>query len=679
MTSPKTYEDSTEFAQAMMARKDWESMLGYVGAEMDIKRLDGGTMDATGAILAEFSRGRRRLPRGTYRVTAPYLPPGVSDTVVMGHGLETTLLVDGNFRPLSIIGTASTPAKNVHVGHFKLKCVNGATNQSAIRFDFAEDCSVENVSCEDPFLNGWECDRSKRVNFKGVQLRNCNTFGGFYHRSKYCNDVDCYIDGPRVFGHEFKSSQFCLSKNLLMTNPRTDYALTAWTGFATGGIGQEIPGELLTKRCGWINPTVFGAPESKHLIYITSSPECFVDGGSIYQDEACVWPPLSVNATSYYNEGSAMSALADGTNIVRNIVDPDGQLFPGARIHFGGLNVSGVNINHTVIALPGDGTATLDTAVPATGTLNIGFVSRCDKTYVSRLRIFGRAAIVGADVINIAGTVGMGGGSADPIRDVMLEGVECDGRQGNRYGLYVSNLATVKLVGGCYENCREGQLRIGPNSTVVNQGAEIRSTVGSDGYPDRNTDGVQIEVGGTFIQETGSIRQLGLVGVNVLGSGAIARIMGGELYNIKTHAAILYDNCAIQNTVIKRIRNSNVSLNGSVHVFGSGTQVQDNFFDADGSTQLDGYIKEEAGALDNHFGPNIYLGNTVKVVLAADSTSSIWGNVREGYGTAAPLTGTWSAGDKLWHSAPFATGPIGFVCVVPGTPGTWRGFGVVLP
>ena len=42
------------------------------------------------------------------------------------------------------------------------------------------------------------------------------------------------------------------------------------------------------------------------------------------------------------------------------------------------------------------------------------------------------------------------------------------------------------------------------------------------------------------------------------------------------------------------------------------------------------------------------------------------------YGTAAPSDGTWSRGDRVWNTAPSAGGTPGWVCVVSGTPGTWK-------
>jgi len=47
------------------------------------------------------------------------------------------------------------------------------------------------------------------------------------------------------------------------------------------------------------------------------------------------------------------------------------------------------------------------------------------------------------------------------------------------------------------------------------------------------------------------------------------------------------------------------------------------------------------------------------------------------YGSAAPTTGTWVAGDKVYDSTPTAGGTIGWVCTVAGTPGTWKAFGTI--
>lgn len=47
------------------------------------------------------------------------------------------------------------------------------------------------------------------------------------------------------------------------------------------------------------------------------------------------------------------------------------------------------------------------------------------------------------------------------------------------------------------------------------------------------------------------------------------------------------------------------------------------------------------------------------------------------YGTVAPTTGTWAVGDIVYNTSPAASGYIGWVCVTSGTPGTWKGFGLI--
>jgi hypothetical protein len=56
--------------------------------------------------------------------------------------------------------------------------------------------------------------------------------------------------------------------------------------------------------------------------------------------------------------------------------------------------------------------------------------------------------------------------------------------------------------------------------------------------------------------------------------------------------------------------------------------------------------------------PDLYIGQT--------------SNVRQiTFLTAAPTTGDWARGDKVFNSTPAAGQPKGWVCTVTGTPGTW--------
>jgi hypothetical protein len=49
-------------------------------------------------------------------------------------------------------------------------------------------------------------------------------------------------------------------------------------------------------------------------------------------------------------------------------------------------------------------------------------------------------------------------------------------------------------------------------------------------------------------------------------------------------------------------------------------------------------------------------------------------NRREGYATAAPTTGNFVVADRVWNSAPAVGAPLGWICTVAGSPGTWVPF-----
>nr|AUN36848.1 hypothetical protein [uncultured bacterium] len=62
-------------------------------------------------------------------------------------------------------------------------------------------------------------------------------------------------------------------------------------------------------------------------------------------------------------------------------------------------------------------------------------------------------------------------------------------------------------------------------------------------------------------------------------------------------------------------------------------------------------------------------------VVANKTDSSYIPHQKTIHDTAAPTAGTWEVGDKVWHSAPSPEGNIGWVCVLGGSPGTWKEFG----
>jgi hypothetical protein len=56
------------------------------------------------------------------------------------------------------------------------------------------------------------------------------------------------------------------------------------------------------------------------------------------------------------------------------------------------------------------------------------------------------------------------------------------------------------------------------------------------------------------------------------------------------------------------------------------------------------------------------------VVITADG---------EAYSSAAPTSGTWERGNKVYAASPNAGGTVGWVCTTAGAPGTWKTFGAI--
>lgn len=74
--------------------------------------------------------------------------------------------------------------------------------------------------------------------------------------------------------------------------------------------------------------------------------------------------------------------------------------------------------------------------------------------------------------------------------------------------------------------------------------------------------------------------------------------------------------------------------------------------------------------------PIVLVGTpTIKVDATIPWTN--YGRARWFYGTAAPVAGTHGTGDLVWNTSPAASGNIGWVCTLGGTPGTWKTFGTI--
>jgi hypothetical protein len=69
--------------------------------------------------------------------------------------------------------------------------------------------------------------------------------------------------------------------------------------------------------------------------------------------------------------------------------------------------------------------------------------------------------------------------------------------------------------------------------------------------------------------------------------------------------------------------------------------------------------------------PNVYLFG---LGIIGNSTRA---PIVQGYGDAAPRTGSHARGEIVWNTTPASGGEVGWVCVAAGTPGDWKAFGAI--
>ena len=151
----------------------------------------------------------------------------------------------------------------------------------------------------------------------------------------------------------------------------------------------------------------------------------------------------------------------------------------------------------------------------------------------------------------------------------------------------------------------------------------------------------------------------------------------------------------VRNSVSWKIRNADVSnVNLTYTVDGN---VYDGIFIDSTCTvgELDNCFVRQLNATSGRYGINnngnqtVFTGSNVAINFAVANlnqsvTQRVYGNTvvasnpsRTDAGTAIPTTGTWGVGDKIYHTTPAASGFVGWVCTVAGSPGTWKTFGAI--
>lgn len=217
-------------------------------------------------------------------------------------GSNAKISVVGNFRPFLVNGTDNEKISDVHLNNLDITLNGTGTNQAAVSFENAENCTYKNIIIKNPGLNGVEIIKSQNITGEKISVLSPKAFGIFYFMSENCTDKNCYIYEPTLFGHQFKSSKNCKSYDITVIRPLEEHGLYMWSGF-----GEGVPAPQKNEFCSYIRPYVEGAETSKHLIYINASPNCSVIDPVLIQKNGG-WGAVSVNGTNQLEGGGIVSA-----------------------------------------------------------------------------------------------------------------------------------------------------------------------------------------------------------------------------------------------------------------------------------------------------------------------------------------------------------------------------------
>jgi hypothetical protein len=521
-----------------LAIADVQNQIGILSSvEVNIKNynpyLDGVNDDSTAInnAINAVNNAINVLTSSSVRIVFPYgkkvkisQPINfVSNLTIDFMGCE--LIGNGDIRPISIIGTQGNPIKNAHVKNVKITFQNGSGNQTAITFDYAEDCTWENVSIITPGLNGIEVKNSKRVHGKKGTVIQPQSFGILYYNSEHCSDRNLYVYRPNMWAHQFKSCFRCISYDIQVIEPQSEYGLYMWSGYGTG---VTAPRE--NKYCGYVNPYVKGAPTSKHLIYINASPDCFIEN-PVLEQAAGGWTPIMVGGQNTVDDGQGGSFTTDSS---------------GCRIVNPKIICAGTTEGITFAGVSGD---VIESCEIVGGTIkNAGtraiYCSYAEKVSVRGTKISGGSKGVEASnsIVECVG-VTVSNNSSDAflsINSSVLKLIDCESFNAGNLGVNVDTTSVIIVNGGVIKDSQNSAMLInGTGGSVVGGGLRVIGARRNDagGYDGAIRlygsnvliDNVIFDVGGStkldsFIKESGSASNniigkhniyIGTVGQNV--------------------------------------------------------------------------------------------------------------------------------------------------------------------
>lgn len=151
---------------------------------------------------------------------------------------------------------------------------------------------------------------------------------------------------------------------------------------------------------------------------------------------------------------------------------------------------------------------------------------------------------------------------------------------------------------------------------------------------------------------------------------------GGNMWTDQAGVAtydVFFENCQFINagfpSTSAGTRNFSIQTSGAVNFYNcligrsGATAIANYYVDANGTGDLiltDCTFSTLAAPISDFVGTQVF-----KIA------GGLGNRYRQYYAPAAPTTGTWSVGDRVFNTVPSVGQPKGWLCTVAGTPGTW--------
>ena len=142
------------------------------------------------------------------------------------------------------------------------------------------------------------------------------------------------------------------------------------------------------------------------------------------------------------------------------------------------------------------------------------------------------------------------------------------------------------------------------------------------------------------------------------------------------------DNLNVDNTLIVEGGKTGVGTTEPVNKF----SVRDNEIEigigANGDAGFVGTVNSDTFGIGSSGEPTLFVSHDNRIgikIKRPKADLDVAGYIRfqgqtQQYLDATPTSGNWSQGDIVWNSEPQRGSVLGWVCVKPGAPGTWRSF-----